>query len=129
MMGAYNATKHVTTGFSPSLLWFGREKRLPLGVLFPKSHSYPLTPKKYLKQMLDQSARNYAMIRNNAQQAQMRQKRNYDKATGFQKPQKQGDAVRRSWQATESLEGTLQDSQSVPRRTLVHTGQWYGDTL
>ena len=93
VMGAYNATKHVTTGFSPSLLWFGREKRLPLGVLFPKSHSYPLTPKKYLQQMLDQSARIYAMTKNNTQQAQMRQKRNYDKATGFQKPHKEGDAV------------------------------------
>ena len=35
-MGAYKSTRHTSTAFSPHLLWFGRDKRIPLMLLFPK---------------------------------------------------------------------------------------------
>ncbi len=74
-MGAHNATKSATTGFSPSLLWFGREKRVPYMILFPHDKYGSTTVDYYAKQLMVNSNKVYAMTRAVTEQAQMRQKR------------------------------------------------------
>ncbi len=92
-VGAYNSTKHASTGFTPNLLWFGREKRIPLMILFPKDEVEFKTHKPYVNKLLTEAARIHALTRRNTQQAQIRQKRNFDKTTGHQVPFKEGDVV------------------------------------
>ena len=36
VMGAYNSTRHATTGFSPYMLTRGMEKAIPLTFLYPE---------------------------------------------------------------------------------------------
>ena len=92
-MGAYNATKSATTGFSPSLLWFGREKRMPHMMLFPHDKYGSVTVDQYAKQLMVNSNKIYAMTRAHTEQAQMRQKRDFDKRVPHQVPYRVDDMV------------------------------------
>ncbi len=92
-MGAYNSTRHTSTGFSPHLLWFGRDKRIPLMLLFPKREAGYLTCREYIKQIFRRSAKIQQMARSNIRQSQIRQKRNYDQDAVHLHPYKEGDRV------------------------------------
>ena len=49
VLGAYNSTRHATTGFSPYMLQHGAEKSIPLSLIFtPNSQREALTLKKIL---------------------------------------------------------------------------------
>ncbi len=92
-MSAYNSTRHSSTGFSPHLLWFGRERRTPLMLLFPKREKGFMSCKQYLKKMFRRSAKIQQMTRANLREAQVRQKRNFDKDATHLYPYKPGERV------------------------------------
>ncbi len=78
-MGAYNATKHSTTRFTPFKLWFGREQRVPITMLFPMEDAGKKSPQVYVAQLAKRAARLHRLTRTNLQEAQIRQKKNFDK--------------------------------------------------
>ena len=92
-MCAYNSTRHSTTGFLPFMFWHGREKRIPLMSLFPKREKGFLNCKEYLQNTFRRSAKIQQIARVNAKEAQIRQKRNYEKDAVHMHPFKQGDEV------------------------------------
>ena len=70
VMGAYNSTRHATTGFSPYMLIRGVEKAIPLTFLYPEFAAKSFeTHEAYVDHVL---ARPH--------QAQLRQKLKYDQA-------------------------------------------------
>ncbi len=79
VLAAYNSTRHSTTGFSPFMFWHGREKQTHLMLLFPKREKGYSACREYLKHQFRRSAKVQQMARHHMKQAQIRQKKNYDK--------------------------------------------------
>ena len=79
VMGAYNSTRHATTGFSPYMLSRGRETAIPLGYLYPEivTQSFD-THADYVDQIISRQQEIHDLVRRNAHQAQRRQKLKYD---------------------------------------------------
>lgn len=77
---AYNCTKHSTTGFSPFLLMFGREPRLPIDVALGVNHlssestSYPA----YIASLRDRLSFAYGKVIEEARKSAARNKQLYD---------------------------------------------------
>ncbi len=93
VMCTYNSTRHSTTGFSPFMLWHGREKRIPLMFLFPKREKGFLSCQEYLQNTFRRSVKIQQIARVHSKEAQIRQKRNYDNYAVHMHPFKQGDEV------------------------------------
>ena len=81
VLGAYNSTRHATTGFSPYMLTRGTEKAIPLTYLYPEfaSRSFP-THDAYVDHVLARLQEIHDLVRRNTHQAQLRQKLKYDRA-------------------------------------------------
>ena len=92
-MSAFNSTRHSSTGFSPHLLWFGRERRTPLMRLFPKREKGFMSCKQYLKKMFRRSAKIQQMTRVTLKEVQLRQKKNFDKDAAHLHPYRPGERV------------------------------------
>ena len=75
VLGAYNSTRHATTGFSPYMLTRGTEKAIPLTYLYPEfaSRSFP-THDAYVDHVLARLQEIHDLVRRNTHQAQLRQK-------------------------------------------------------
>ena len=41
VVGAYNSTRHASTGFSPHMLMTGKEKSIPLSYVYPEFAKEP----------------------------------------------------------------------------------------
>ena len=81
VLGAYNSTRHATTGFSPYMLTRGLEKTIPLTYLYPgfATQSFP-THAAYVAHVLNRQQEIHDLVRRNTHQAQLRQKLKYDRA-------------------------------------------------
>ncbi len=94
VIGAYNSTRHASTGFSPHLLWLGRDERIPLMLLSPKRETGYLTCREYIgKKIFRRSTKDQQMASSNIRQAQVRQKLNYDQDAVQLHPYQEGDQV------------------------------------
>ena len=81
VMGAYNSTRHATTGFSPYMLTRGVEKTIPLTFLYPESAVKSFdTHEAYVDHVLARQKEIHDLVRRNTHQAQLRQKLKYDRA-------------------------------------------------
>ena len=80
-MGAYNSTRHATTGFSPYMLTRGVEKAIPLTFLYPEfaTRSFELH-EAYVDHVLARQQKIHDLVRRITHQAQQRQKLNFDRA-------------------------------------------------
>ncbi len=92
-VAAYNSTRHSTTGFSPFMLWYGREKRTPMMLLFPKQEKGFNSCKEYLQRLCRRSAKIRQIARVTSREAQIRQKRNFDKNAVHLHPYKPDEKV------------------------------------
>ena len=80
-MGAYNSTRHATTGFSPYMLTRGVEKAIPLTFLYPEFAAKSFeTHEAYVDHVLARQQEIHDLVRRNTHQAQLRQKLKYDRA-------------------------------------------------
>ena len=80
-MGAYNSTRHATTGFSPYMLTRGVEKAIPLTFLYPEFGAKSFeTHEAYVDHVLARQQEIHDLVRRNTHQAQLRQKLKYDRA-------------------------------------------------
>ena len=81
VMGAYNSTRHATTGFSPYMLTRGMEKAIPLTFLYPKFATQSFeSHEAYVDHVLARQQEIHDLARRNTHQAQQRQKLKYDRA-------------------------------------------------
>ena len=81
IMGAYNSTRHATTGFSPYMLTRGVEKAIPLTFLYPEfaTRSFE-SHEAYVDHVLARQQEIHDLVRRNTHQAQLRQKLKFDRA-------------------------------------------------
>ena len=78
-MGAYNSTEHSTTGISPHMMLTGHEKALPLTIFYPEYKGKRTPPQTYVRDVIRRQQELNDLCRRNTQQAQIRQKRRFDK--------------------------------------------------
>ena len=79
VLGAYNSTRHATTGISPYMLTRGTEKAIPLTYLYPEFATNSLHDA-YVDHVLARHQEIHDLVRRNTHQAQLRQKLKYDRA-------------------------------------------------
>ena len=80
VMGAYNSTRHASTGYSPHLLLTGQEKSIPLSFLYPEFGVEEFEDQSsYLKSVVQRLQEIHELVRRNMHQAQLRQKRQFDR--------------------------------------------------
>ena len=80
-MGAYNSREHSNTGISPHMMLTGHEKALPLTFFYPEYEGKKTAPRTYVRDVIRRQLDLNDLFRRNTQQAQIRQKRRFDKRT------------------------------------------------
>ena len=93
VMGAYNSTEHSTTGISPHMMLTGHEKALPLTFFYPEYEGKRTSPQTYVRDVIRRQQDLNDLCRRNTQQAQIRQKRRFDKRTADTKAYSVGNYV------------------------------------
>ena len=93
VMGAYNSTEHSTTGISPHMMLTGHEKALTLTFFYPEYEGKRTAPQTYVRDVIRRQQDLNDLCRRDTQQAQIRQKRRFDKRTADAKAYSVGDYV------------------------------------
>ena len=86
VVGAYNSTRHATTGVSPFLMLTGKERKMPLVYFHPEYEDRYTVPRDYVTRLIERQKAINQLVRTHTAQAQMRQKRNHDKRMKGTKP-------------------------------------------
>ena len=93
VLGAYNSTRHATTGFSPYILQHGAEKSIPLSFIYPEFAAREFESKEeFVEHLLARQQEIHELVRRNTHQAQVRQKQKFDRHLKV-KAHAVGDAV------------------------------------
>ena len=80
VLGAYNSTRHATTGFSPYMLQHGAEKSIPLSFIYPEFAARGFDSKEeFVEHLLARQQEIHELVRRNTHQAQLRQKLKFDR--------------------------------------------------
>ena len=93
VVGAYNGTRRATMGVSPYMLLTGHERSIPLVYFYPQFECEKLSPFQYVKRTIERQPELNELVRANTQQAQLRQKSNFDKHCKGPKAYEVGDWV------------------------------------
>ena len=75
----YNSTQHSTTGISSFMMLTGRERAMPLTFFYPEYEGKKTSPQAYVKEAVRRQQELSELCRRNTAQAQMRQRKKYDK--------------------------------------------------
>ena len=134
VLGAYNSTRHATTGFSPYMLHHGAEKSIPLSFIYPEFAARGFDSKEeFVEHLLARQQEIHELVRRNTHQAQLRQKLKFDRHLKA-KAHAVGDAVWvfchiipkggtrkliRAWRGPHKVTNVLQDG----RLYVLDTGQ------
>ena len=134
VLGAYNSTRHATTGFSPYMLQHGAEKSIPLSFIYPEFAAREFESKEeFVEHLLARQQEIHELVRRNTHQAQIRQKQKFDRHLKA-KAHVVGDAVwvfchiipkggtrklLRAWRGPHKVTDVLQDG----RLYVLDTGQ------
>ena len=79
VMGAYNSTRHPTTGLSPYMLQHGAEKSILLSFIYPEFAARGFDSKEeFVEHLLARQQEIHELVRPNTHQAQLRLKLNFD---------------------------------------------------
>ena len=80
VLGAYNSTRHATTGFSPYILQHGAEKSIPLSFIYLEFAAQGFDSKEaFGEHLLARQQEIHKLFRRNNHQAQLRQKLKFDR--------------------------------------------------
>jgi hypothetical protein len=79
----YNATIHETTGFTPNMLWHGRELRNTVGNLVPSTSDASTSYTDYAKKLRDKIQIAHDVTRNALRRGALKSKRLYDRRMHF----------------------------------------------
>ena len=128
VMGAYNSTRHTTTGVSPHMMLTGHEKPLPLTFFDPEYEGKKTSPQVYVRDVIRRQQELNDLCRRNNQQAQARQRKKFDKEAAGAKTYSVGDYVwvfqnvlppKGTKKFPKKVEGTLHDYGSAPGGTII----------
>ena len=124
VMGAYNSAEHSITGISPHMMLTGHEKALPLTFFYPEYEGKRTAPQTYVRDVIRRQQNLNDYCRRNTQEAQIRQKRRFDKRTADAKAYSVGDYV---WVFQEVVppketKKLLKKSRGLFQITEVHQG-------
>ena len=89
VLGAYNSTRHATTGFSLYMLTHGMEKSIPLSFLYPEFRE---SHEAFVQNLVARQQEIHDLVRRNTHKAQVRQKEQFDKKVKA-RPNNVGDPV------------------------------------
>uniref|UniRef100_A0A8C4TAC5 Gypsy retrotransposon integrase-like protein 1 n=1 Tax=Erpetoichthys calabaricus TaxID=27687 RepID=A0A8C4TAC5_ERPCA len=94
LVHAYNCTKNDATGYSPYLLMFGREARLPIDICFGTSlnESHNVNHQNYVRRMREELHQAYQLASEAANRSHLKNKARYDQSVK-QHPLEKGDRV------------------------------------
>ena len=135
VIGAYNSTRHATTGFSPYMLTRGEEKAIPLTFLYPEFAAKSFdTHEAYVDHVVAPQQEIHDLVRRNTHQAQLRQKLKNDRAIRARAyhpgelvwvfcryvPQKGSPKVMRAWRGPHKVVQVFQEGRVY---VLLDTGQ------
>ena len=93
VVGAYNSTKHSTTGISPFMVLTGKERARPLTFFYPEYEGKKTSPQVYVKEAVKRQQELNELCRRNTAQAQLRQRKKYDEKILQAKPYAVGQYV------------------------------------
>ena len=93
VMGAYNSIEHSTLGISPHMIITDHEKALSSIFFYPEYKGKRTAPQTYVHDVIRRQQELNELCRRNTQQAQVRQKRRFDKRTADAKAYSVGDYV------------------------------------
>ena len=80
VLGAYNPTRHATTGFSPYMIQHGSEKSIPFSFIYPEFAAREFGSKEeFVEDLLTRQQEIHELVRRNTHQAQLRQKQKFDR--------------------------------------------------
>ena len=80
VLGAYNSTRHASTGFSPYMLLTGHEKSIPLSYIYPEFAADTWeSHEAYVRGTIKRQQEIHELVRRNMHQAQVRQKKYFDR--------------------------------------------------
>ena len=80
VVGAYNSTRHASTGFSPHMLMTAKEKSIPLSYVYPEFAKEPFeSHQDYVTALMKRQREVDALVRRNTHQAQLHQKKAFDR--------------------------------------------------
>ena len=80
VLGAYNSTRHATTGFSPYMLQQGAKKYIPLSFIYPEFAARVFDSKEeFVEHLLAKQQEIHELVQRNTHQAQLRQKLKLDR--------------------------------------------------
>ena len=114
IIGAYNSIKHSTTGISPHMMLTGHEKALPLAFFYPEYKGKGTAPQTHVRDVIRRQQELNDMCWRNTQQAQVWQKRRFDKRSADAKAYSVGDFV---WVLQEIFQpkGTTKTAEKMAR--------------
>ena len=127
-VGAYNSTRHSTTGFSAHMMLTKHEKSLPLIFFYPEYEGKKTSPQVYVRDVIRLQQELNVMCRRNTQQALARQRKRFDKKAAGAKAYSVGDYVwvfqnvippKGAKKKPEEVERTLHDNGSAPGGTFL----------
>ena len=93
VVGAYNSTKHSTTGISPFMMLTGKERAMPLTFFYPEYEGKKTSPQIYVKEAVETQQELNELCSRNTTKAQMRQRKKYDEKILQAKPYAVGQYV------------------------------------
>ena len=128
VMGAYNSTEHSTTGINPNMILTGHEKALALTFCYPEYEGKKTAPQTYVRDVIRRQQDLNDLCRRNTQQAQIRQKRRFDKRTADAKAHSVGDYVwmfqevvppKKTKKFFKKMAQPISRNRSAPRRSFL----------
>ena len=138
VMGAYNSTEHSATGISPHMMLTGHEKALPLTFFYPEYEGKRTAPQTYVRDVIRRQQDLNDLCRRNTQQAQISQKRRFDRRTADAKAHSVGDYVwvfqevvppKGTKKIIKEMAWSISDNRGAPRRSLLSTEHWKSSSL
>ena len=93
VIGVYNSTENSTTGTSPHMMLTSHEKALLLTFFYPEYEGKKTAPQTFMRDVIRRQQELSDLCKRKTHQAQIRQKRRFDKRTADAKAYPVGDYV------------------------------------
>ena len=128
VVGAYNSTQHSTMGISPSMMLTGQERAMSLTFFYPEYEGQKTSPQAYMRETIKKQQEPKYLCSRNTNQAQMRQRKNYNEKILRPKSYTEGKTCLvvserhpaiRNKEILEKMGRPLHDTKGSPARSIL----------